>query len=207
MYLPRAFTEIDDAVIVSLVRQVGFGHLVCGGSDGLTSTPMPFVVDDDLQSVRAHLARPNDVWRNAPCPALLIVPVADAYISPSWYPSKHADGNDGKVVPTWNYEVVHLHGRLELHDDPAWVRRQIGDLTDEQEAPLPEPWSVDDAPASYITTMMAGIVGIELHVERVDAKRKLSQNRSDVDRAGAIDGLRSRHDSPHHVADAMERQS
>jgi len=132
---------------------------------------------------------------------LLIVPVRDAYISPSWYPSEQVHG---KVVPTWNDEVVHLHGRLELHDDAAWVRRQIGDLTDQNEALLPEPWSVDDAPTHFVTAQVAGIVGIELHVERVEAQRKLSQNRTDDDRTGAISGLRSRVESRHVIADAME---
>ena len=129
-----------------------------------------------------HLARPNPVWKSAPCRALLIVPVTDAYVSPSWYPSK---AEHGKVVPTWNYEIVHAHGALVAHDDPAWVRAQIDDLTALNEAPLAQPWATTDAPGDYIESLQLAIVGVELVVDRFEGKRKLSQNRSAGDRAGA----------------------
>jgi transcriptional regulator len=186
MFLPKHFTESDATAIAALVRAAGFGHLVVAGGGGLSSTPMPFVIDDELSAVRAHLARPNPIWSMAPCDALLIVPVSDAYISPGWYPSKQVDG---KVVPTWNYEVVHLHGRLVSHDDPEWVYAQITELTELNESALDAPWAVTDAPADYITKLQGSIVGVELEVTRVDAKRKLSQNKSDTDRSGAIEGL------------------
>lgn len=186
MYVPRHFAEDDVGVLAGLVRSAGFGHLVVGGPDGLTSTPLPFVVDDELRAVRAHVARPNGVWRPAPCDALLIVAVADAYVSPSWYPSK---AEHGEVVPTWNYEVVHVHGRLTAHDDAAWVARQVRDLTDEHEAAMERPWSVDDAPGEYLDRMLRGIVGLDLEVARVEGKRKLSQNRPEADRLGAMSGL------------------
>lgn len=186
MFVPRHFTEDRDEVVRALVRSAGFGHLVVSGDDRIESTPMPFVIDEAMASVRAHLARPNPIWHLAPCDALLIVPVTDAYISPSWYPSKR---EHGKVVPTWNYEVVHLHGRLRAHDDSDWVDRQIRELTDLNEATMATPWAVDDAPAGYIETTRRGIVGIELEVTRIDAKRKLSQNRPDADRVGVVDGL------------------
>jgi transcriptional regulator len=201
MYVPEHFREQDHGEVVRIVRAAGFGHLVVLADDGIASTPLPFVVDDDLTSVRAHLARPNAIWRAAPCDALLIVPVTDAYISPGWYPSK---AEHGKVVPTWNYEVVHLRGRLVVHDDAAWVGRQIRDLTDRNEAPLANPWSVDDAPDGFIEQMQRGIVGVELQVTAIDAKRKLSQNRAPADLAGAVDGLRGRGDGRSGaVADAM----
>jgi transcriptional regulator len=155
-------------------------------ADGLASTPVPFVIDDSGASVRMHLARPNDVWRAAPCTALLIVPVSDAYVSPGWYPSK---AEHGKVVPTWNYEVVHVHGDLVVHDDPAWVRAQIEALTAANEAALPDPWHVSDAPADYSAQLQRSIVGVELLATRWEAKRKLSQNRSDEDREGARTGM------------------
>ena len=98
------------------------------------------------------------MWRAAPCSALLIVPVSDTYVSPSWYPSK---AEHGKVVPTWNYEVVHVHGELVAHDDPVWVEQLVRDLTALNESRLSEPWSVDDAPADYIVQMVRGIVGVE----------------------------------------------
>lgn len=201
VYEPQAFREHRDDVVLDLVRATGFGHLVVTHDGALTSTPVPFVVDGELTTVRAHLARPNTVWRAAPCDALLIVPVTDAYVSPGWYPSK---AEHGRVVPTWNYEVVHLHGRLIAHDDAEWVRRQITDLTDTNEATLPSPWAVTDAPDDHITKLVRAIVGVELTVDRVDAKRKLSQNRGDDDRAGVRRGLGERDDRSRAVASAME---
>ncbi len=186
MYLPRHFTEDSTDAAVAMARTAGFGHLVIHGADGLASTPMPFLISDDGASVRGHLARPNAIWRSAPCDALLVVPVSDAYVSPSWYPSK---AEHGKVVPTWNYETVHLHGRLIAHDDAEWTERMVRDLTAHHEAPLRSPWSVDDAPADYVAQLMRGVVGIALEVTRIDAKRKLSQNKSAADIAGAIRGL------------------
>ena len=187
VYEPKAFVEGRPEVVLELVRSAGYGHLVVNGPDGRpTSTPMPFLVDDELSAVRAHLARPNPVWKLAPTAALLIVPVTDAYVSPSWYPSKR---EHGRVVPTWNYEVVHLHGELVAHDHPAWTEQMVRDLTDTHEASLVEPWSVDDAPADHVAGMLRAIVGVELLVERVVAKRKLSQNRSEADHDGARRGL------------------
>ena len=186
MYLPHHFTEDDTESAVAMVRSARFGHLVATGPDGLTSTPLPFLISDDGGQVRAHLARPNPIWKLAPCDALLVVPVSDAYISPSWYPSK---AQHGKVVPTWNYEVVHLHGRLVIHDDADWTGSMVRDLTDLHESVLPTPWSVDDAPDGYIDQLQRGIVGVEHLVSRIEAKRKLSQNRSDEDRAGVIAAL------------------
>jgi transcriptional regulator len=197
MYLPRHFSEDDTEAAVALARTAGFGHLVLSGPDRLTSTPMPFVISDDGAQVRGHLARPNAIWQLAPCKALLIVPVSDSYISPSWYPAK---AEHGKVVPTWNYEVVHLHGRLIAHDDAEWTGHMVRDLTELNESTMPEPWSVDDAPVDYVDQLMRGIVGVELEVDRIDAKRKLSQNKTDEDRTGMLAGLL---DSPRRGADEL----
>ena len=187
VYQPAAFVEDDTTAIVRLAREAGFGHLTVVGDDGAPlSTPVPFLITDDGITIRGHLARPNPVWRAAPCRALLIVPVSDAYVSPSWYPSK---AEHGKVVPTWNYEVVHAHGELIVHDDPVWIEQLVRDLTEHHEARLEPQWSVDDAPDGYIDKMLRGIVGIEIAVDRLEGKRKLSQNRPAADTAGVIDGL------------------
>ncbi len=187
-----------------MARSVGFGHLVVVGSDGLQSTPMPFLIDDDATVLRGHLARPNPILKAAPCHALFVIPVSDAYISPGWYPSK---AEHGKVVPTWNYEVVHLHGRLAVHDE-SWTERMVRDLTDHHEAGMPSPWSVDDAPPDHIAGLLRAIVGVSLEVTRVVAKRKLSQNKSSDDVQGAIDGLIAgeRLGGPQ-VAEAMRAQA
>jgi transcriptional regulator len=200
MYVPRHFAEDRDEVVLALVRSAAFGHLVVATEEDLEATPIPFVVDEALTVVRAHVARPNPIWKLAPCNALMIVAVDDAYVSPTWYPSK---AEHGKVVPTWNYQVVHLHGRLVAHDDVEWVGRQIRDLTDSNEATLPAPWAVSDAPEEYIATTQRGIVGLELDVTRIEAKRKLSQNRSADDITGVASGLRSVGGSAG-IADAME---
>jgi transcriptional regulator len=189
VYRVGAFADDDPASIVALARQAGFGHLTVVDGDGrLLSTPMPFLVSDDGAVVRAHLARPNPVWRAAPCRALLIVPVSDTYVTPSWYPAK---AEHGKVVPTWNYEVVHARGELVAHDDPPWVEQLVRDLTHHHEQRFDAPWSVDDAPADYVAQMVRGIVGIELVVDELVGKRKLSQNRSTEDRAAVAAGLES----------------
>ena len=200
--MPRHFAETDPHAAVAMARSVEFGHLIVSGAGGPISTPLPFLIDDDATMVRAHLARLNPVLAAAPADALLIVPVSDAYVSPGWYPSK---AEHGRVVPTWNYEVVHLHGRLVAHDAP-WTMQLVRDLTDHHEAGMPTPWSVDDAPDAYIDGLLTAIVGISLEVTRVEAKRKLSQNKSSGDLDGAITGLRSGdRRGAGEVADAMER--
>ena len=201
VYRPPAFVEDDPGAIVALARQAGFGHLIAVEDGRPVSTPMPFIVSDDGAVVRGHLARPNPVWRAAPCAALLIVPVTDAYISPSWYPSK---AEHGKVVPTWNYEIVHLQGELVAHDDVAWIEQLVRDLTELNEAPLPVQWSVDDAPADYLEKMLRGIVGVEILVDSSVGKRKLSQNRPANDQAGVVAGLdATRGRGAANIADAM----
>jgi len=188
VYRPAAFAEDDPAVLIGLMEQAPLGHLVAEGPAGLESTPLPVLVDDHdgAVRVRGHLARPNPLWRLAPCRALLIVPVADAYVSPSWYPTKAATG---KVVPTWNYEVVHAHGDLVAHDDVTWIEGFVRELTERHEGRRTDPWAVDDAPADFLGSMLRGIVGVELAVDRFEGKRKLSQNRPAEDRAGVIEGM------------------
>jgi len=210
MYVPGPNAVDDPTVVLELLRSAGVGHLVSGGSaDALESTVLPFVVDDEMTTMRAHFARANPHWRTLDgAGALMIVPVVDAYVSPSWYPSKH---EDPRVVPTWNYEVVHLHATAHVRDDPAFVEAVVRALTDlnethrVQDAPTPAAWSVDDAPAAFFARQLRAIVGVELTIDRVEAKRKLSQNRSEQDQAGVVYGLRSSGDPRRDaVADAME---
>lgn len=205
MYRPVAFVEDQLDVIVSMVESASLGHVVVAGPDGLDAAPIPLLVDcvDDAVRLRGHVARANPLWRAAPCPVLVIVPLADAYVSPSWYPSKT---EHGRVVPTWNYEVVHLHGTLVAHDDGPWVEQLVRELTGRHESGLPTPWSVDDAPPEYVERQLRAIVGIEVEVSRIEAKRKLSQNRSADDQRGVVAGLQSRSGpGPQAVAEAMRR--
>jgi transcriptional regulator len=209
MYVPQVNAVDDPGTVLGLLRSAGVGHLVSvGGNDGFDATVLPFLVDDELTCIRAHIARANPQWRQLDARSvLLIVPLSDAYVSPSWYPSK---ADDPRVVPTWNYEVVHVHATVSVRDEPDFVRRVVSDLTDRNEAmrteltAAPPTWAIDDAPGDFIDRQLRAIVGIELTIDRVVAKRKLSQNRTDADRAGVVAGLRSTPTNRGHaVADAM----
>ncbi|MEL6891909.1 MAG: FMN-binding negative transcriptional regulator [Actinomycetota bacterium] len=203
MLMPPAFEETDAVVVLDVVRGVGFGHLVIVDADGsIESTPVPFLVDDSLSTVLAHVGRRNPIAVDG-ASALLIVAGADGYVSPSWYPTK---AETGKVVPTWDYEVVHVRGRLGVHADPSWLRDQVTALTDHHEAARDDPWAVTDAPADFIESQLRGIVGLSLHVDSIAAKRKLSQNRPAPDQAGVLAGLeRSTAPRDAAVARAMAR--
>ncbi len=192
MYLPRAFAVDDSETVRTVLRDVGFGHLVTqgAGTTGLNSTPLPFLIDDELTTVRAHFARANAHWKNIDgAEALLIVPSTDAYISPRWYPSKAVDG---KVVPTWNYEVVHLHGTITIHDDPTWMLEMLHALTAQNEQQVTDetgPWTIEDAPTDYIASRLKAIVGVSMAVTAIEAKRKLNQNKPEGDLQGSAAGL------------------
>jgi transcriptional regulator len=191
MYVPPAFAVSDPDEIHALIESIGAGHLVTAGDGGPQATLLPLLVEGDLGVVRGHLARANPHARalaaaGDPVEALVIVAGADGYVSPGWYPTK---AETGEVVPTWNYEVVHLRGRVRLVDDRSFVARVVEALTVQHEAGQDRPWSVHDAPAAYLEGMYRAIVGVELVVESVTAKRKLSQNRPDVDREAVRDAL------------------
>ena len=188
MYVPSAFAPTDDAVEALLLRHRA-ADLVTAGPDGLTATMLPFLYDAERRTLRGHLARNNDHWRTADgAMALVIVRGPDAYVSPSWYATK---AEHGRVVPTWNYVTAHVHGVLTVHDDPDWVADLVRELTDRHEAGRQAPWSVDDAPAKFVAGQLRAIVGVELAIERIEAKFKLSQNRPAADVDGVIAGLRA----------------
>jgi transcriptional regulator len=203
MYVPKA-NAMDDSDVTAFLAAHAAAHLVTVGPDGRPdSTLLPVLVDGDR--VIGHLARANDHWtRIAPAsPGLVVVSGADAYVSPGWYATKV---EHGRVVPTWNYSEVQLRGAVTVHDDPDWVLDVVTRLTERHEAGREQPWAVDDAPPKYVRGRLRAIVGIELVVDSVRGKAKLSQNRSDADREGAIAGLRDEGDAVARVvADEMER--
>jgi transcriptional regulator len=186
LYVPR-FNVMDAADVRPFVAAVATAQLVTVGADGVPdATFLPVLWEGDR--LVGHLARANAHWRRivGGSPALAVVTGPDTYVSPSWYATK---AEHGRVVPTWNYSVVHLRGAVTVHDDPAWVRSLVTRLTDRHERSRPEPWAVTDAPADYVDKNLRPIVGVELVVESVEAKAKLSQNRSEQDRAGIAAGL------------------
>ena len=182
MYVPPAFAT-DEPEALALLERAAFGALVTRGSDGLTATQLPFLVQHEPLTLVGHVARVNAQWRAGRCEAMLIVQGANAYISPSAYPSK---AEHGRVVPTWNYEAVHLHGTLSWFDDRARLLRIVEELTARFERDQPQPWAVSDAPKVYIDRMLAAIIGVEFRVTRIEGASKLSQNRNAADRAGVV---------------------
>ncbi|MCQ6269220.1 FMN-binding negative transcriptional regulator [Pseudarthrobacter sp. R1] len=191
MYTPAHFAATPETVR-GLLSRPGALNLVTMTSQGLLATLLPFVFDPDAGehgALQGHLARNNIQWSEpAVGEALAIIQGADAYVSPSWYASK---AEHGRVVPTWNYTTAH-YGRLVIHDDPAWLERQVRRLTGVHEAAFEHPWSVDDAPGRYIAGQLRAIVGVELVITRIEAKAKLSQNRPEADVDGVVAGLSAR---------------
>jgi transcriptional regulator len=191
MYLPPHFEQRDPAALHALMREHPLAALVSLGHDGLTADHVPLEFDataGEHGALFGHVARANPLWRSAAgAPVLAVFSGAQAYVSPSWYPSKAATH---KVVPTWNYTVVHAHGVLEAVDDAPWLRALVGRLTGHHEAArTAAPWAVEDAPPDYVQQMLRAIVGIRIPVTRLIGKWKVSQNRSESDRLGVAEGL------------------
>ncbi|MFL6159397.1 MAG: FMN-binding negative transcriptional regulator [Marmoricola sp.] len=187
MYVPAFNAVGDEAEIRAMVRAVGAAELISTGADGYPlATLLPVVWEDDR--VIAHFARANPHWEaiTDDAPVLLVCTGPQAYVSPSWYAAK---AEHGRVVPTWNYSSVHLTGRARIHDDPDWVRTAVTALTDLHEGGRADRWQVTDAPGAFVDGQLRGIVGIEVQLERVEGKAKLSQNRSEADRRGVVEGL------------------
>jgi transcriptional regulator len=187
MYLPNAYAVTDETVIKELLERTPLGCLITHGPQGLFASHLPFIHDPDGGVLAGHLARANPHRSMADdSPALVIFQGLNAYVTPSWYPSK---AEHGRVVPTWNYEIVHVYGRICWREEATWLRANVDALTRRFEADQPRPWTLDDAPDGHIDRLVGAIVGVEFRIERIEAKRKLSQNRSDADRQGIISGL------------------
>jgi transcriptional regulator len=188
MYLPDLFHEQDFETIAALIDAHPLAALTRIARGAIVADHLPFLFDAEANVLRAHVARANPLWLDfdSASEALAIFTGLDHYVTPSWYATKR---ETGKVVPTWNYEAVHVYGRLRAIDDPKWIRTLLCDLTARQEVARPQPWALEDAPHDFIDAMLKAIVGIELSITRIEAKRKLSENRAAADRAGVIAGL------------------
>jgi transcriptional regulator len=190
MYQPEHFRVEDVPQMHALMRARPFAALISAGTAGLYASHLPTVLKDEGPHgvIECHLARANPHCKElaAVSEALMIFQGPESYITPNWYPSK---AEHGKVVPTWNYAVVHAYGRAEVINDAAWLRRHVAELTAQQEAGEAKPWALSDAPAPYIDVMLRGIVGFRFAVVRLEGKWKMSQNREMPDRAGVVKGL------------------
>ena len=204
MYIPSHFSIKDREAIHHIIREHPLGMLVHEAPDGLDANHLPFELDPqagELGVLTAHVARANPVWQQCQGGAQVLVVFRghEHYISPSWYPSKH---ETHRQVPTWNYEVVHAHGRLTVMDEERFVRGVVARLTRTHEAGEPKPWKMGDSPKDYIDAMLKAVVGIEVQITRLEGKSKLSQNRDERDRQSAAHMLVQRGEGP--LGTAME---
>ena len=191
MYIPKPNEEKRIPVLHELITSQPFASLVTLGASGLFASHIPMVLEQDgteFGLLKAHVSRANNQWRNLPSSidALAIFAGHHHYISASWYPGTQ---EDGKEVPTWNYEVVHAYGTLKLVEDERWLMAHLESLTDTHEASSERPWKVSDAPESFIRSLLNGIIGLELPIRRLEGKWKVSQNRTASEREGVIEGL------------------
>jgi transcriptional regulator len=206
MFRTLPFREDRPEIMHALIRTHPLATLVTQGTSGLNASLLPFslVIEDERPDrLRAHIARANDQLADLRdgAEALVIFQGPQAYITPNWYPTK---AEHGKAVPTWNYIVVQARGVPQLIQDADWLRDQIDALTAHQESGQPAPWTVEEAPAAYIDAMIKAIIGIEIPIERIEGKWKVSQNQPAVNRAGVVAGLRAI-DAGSAMADAVDR--
>lgn len=204
MYRPPLFEEARSDVLLGLLASHPLGLLARVGTSGLAADLLPFrhlAGDGGRGTLRAHFARANPLLADlaAPIDVLVVFQGPQHYVSPSWYATK---AETGKVVPTWNYITVQVHGRARAIDDPAWLRDELAALTETQEGGRAAPWRVDDAPPDFIAAQIRGIVGLEIAITAITGKWKVSQNRNLADRFGVVEGLRA--DGPAAMAMAVE---
>lgn len=194
MYTPPHFEQTQNGYFQRIMQTHPLGVLVTGGPDGLDADHIPFEFDaaaGPLGMLSAHVARANPVWQRCPTgtDVMVIFRGAQAYISPNWYPSKQ---EFHRQVPTWNYEVVHVHGTITILDDERFVRGLVARLTRHHEAAEPSPWKMGDSAPDFIDDMLGKVVGLQIAITSLKGKAKLSQNKETRDQLGAAQTLSSR---------------
>lgn len=197
MYVPKLHEESDTSILRDLVRAHPLGTWVTQGDGELIANHIPFLLDasrGEYGTLVGHVARANRVWQSCSktVNSIVVFQGAETYITPSWYPSKHAHG---KAVPTWNYAVVHAHGLPRIIEDREWLLAHVTQLTDAHEAEQTLPWKVTDAPSDFTDRLLQAIVGIEIPIEKLVGKWKVSQNRPEPDKLGIVTGLLTRDDA------------
>lgn len=192
MYVPSHFKEDDHEQLLQHIRNHSLGMLVVADEQGIEANHVPFHFspgeEGSLGRLQCHLARGNPVWQRLQnrTRVLVVFQGPNAYISPSWYPTKV---ETGRVVPTWNYLAVHVQGRARILEDESWLECHLRQLTDQHESQMGDPWSVDDAPPDYTGRLLRAIVGVEVEIESLTGKLKASQNQPERNRQGVKFGL------------------
>ena len=209
MYIPKANEESDIDVLHALIRTHPLGTWVAVSEGELVANHIPFLLDatrNEYGTLTGHVARANAIWRthSRDVPSIITFQGPQTYITPSWYPGKHAHG---KEVPTWNYAVVHAYGIPNVIEDRDWLLKHVAQLTDTHEAQQALPWKVSDAPAEYINRLLNAIVGIEIPIVKLVGKWKASQNRSEADKLGVVAGLMNRGDDASLSMAALVKQA
>lgn len=197
MYMPPSFAENDPAVIAQFVAANPLGILVSNDGQELVVTTVPFQWDGTR--LVTHVSRANKHWQalKASPKCTVVFQGSNAYVTPAWYETKK---ETGMVVPTWNYEIVQFTGSAVVHEDPTWIRTQVGDITDHMESMRDHAWEVSDAPDEFIDKQLRAIVGIEISISEIVGKWKMSQNRNAADVQGVVHGMSDSKD-PHHNLD------
>ncbi len=196
MYIPKPFNEPNIKVMHDLIRANPLATLVTTESTGLNANHIPLILVEtgSFGILQGHVARANPIWRESlsEIESLMVFHGSNTYISPSFYTTKE---ENGKVVPTWNYAVVHAYGTLRIIDDAVWLRSQIERLTTQQEADFPEPWKLTDAPNDYIEKLITAVVGIEIVITKLEGKWKVSQNQPEKNKESVVVGLENRNNA------------
>lgn len=192
MYTPSHFSAPDQQTLLSLIRDYPLATLIVVAADGpeINHVPLHYVADAGLGQLHGHVARANPLVRllDTPQSVVAVFHGPSAYVSPGWYPAK---AQDSRVVPTWNYAVAHVRGRLRRVEEPDWLRRHVHQLTQQQEAAFAPAWQVSDAPEDYLAGMLRAVVGVSLEISVLMGKFKLSQNQTALAQQGVVQGLRS----------------
>ncbi|MGD9966423.1 MAG: FMN-binding negative transcriptional regulator [Hyphomonadaceae bacterium] len=205
MYVPHHFATDDaDGLIHRLARRWAGVLITIGEDGGPIGTHLPIMWDAEKRTATGHIARANPHWQQGPGKGLIVLNGPEAYVTPAWYPSK---AEHGKTVPTWNYEAVHISGHVEWFDDPARLETIVRDLSALHEQGRSAPWKISDAPRPYIDALLRGIIGVSLTAERIEAKRKLSQNKSQADFYGVARGLAASDEPLAHEVAALMRET
>ena len=197
MHIPHKFKQDEENQLIAIMREYPFATLVTHSESGIEATHLPVIFNraDGKNIIQAHIAKANKIWKSVKegSEILLIFNGPNCYISPNYYPTKK---ESGKAVPTWNYVVVHVKGTISFIHDEKWIYNMIDSLTKEHESKQDIPWSISDAPDTFINKMLPAIVGIELNINSIEGQWKLSQNQPEVNKFGVIQGLLEKGHTP-----------